>query len=190
MPYFFGVRRLVDLGLVVVPLGPAEVHALELLGEVRGIDATGLGPDGDQGLARVVLAGEEGTDLHLVERLLDGGQLRLGLGEGIGVALVLGELEENLEIVDPVAQRLGLADLGLHVRKLAGDLLRCLRVIPEGRRRRLLLERGDVRPQRIQVQDGLDRPHGRGEGLQLFGNIDDCHGSSVTAVGADVPRAA
>ena len=44
--------------------------------------------------------------------------------------------------------------------------------------------------QLVEVEDGLDRPHGRGEGLQLFGNIDDCHGSSVTAVGADLPRAA
>lgn len=162
-------------------LRPAQVHALEPLGEVGGVDATGLGSDVDQGLALVVLAGEEGADLHLVEGLADGDELRLGLGEGVRVVHLLGELEEHREVVDAPAQGLGLADLGLEVRKLARDLLRRLRVVPQGRRRGLLFEHGDVGPQLLEVQDGLDRPHGRGEGLQLFGYIDDCHASSVTA---------
>ena len=97
--------------------------------------------------------------------------------------------KSTLEVVDPAAQRLGLAELGLEVRQLAGDLLRRLRVVPQGRRRRLLLEHGDVCPQLVEVQDGLDRPHGRGEGLQLFGYIDDCHGSSVTAAARTTPAA-
>ena len=98
-----------------------------------------------------------------------------------GVVLLLGQLEEDAEVVDAAAQGLGLADLGLEVGELAGDLLRRVRVVPQGRRGRLLLEHGDVCPQLVEVQDGLDRLHGRGEGLQLFGYIDDCHGSSVTA---------
>src|SRR5690606_28655859 len=79
------------------------------------------------------------------------------------------------EIVDPAAQRLGLPDLRLEVGELAGDLLRLVRVVPQGRRGRLLLEHGDICPDPVEVQDGLDRLHGRGEGLELFGYIDDCH---------------
>ncbi len=127
----FGVRRLVELRLVAVALGPAEVHALELLREVGGVDAAGLGADGDDGLAGVVLAGEEGADLHLVQRLLDGGQFVLRLGAGVRVVLLLGHLEEDREVVDPAAEGLGLADLGLEVAQLAGDLLRRLRVVPQ-----------------------------------------------------------
>ncbi len=186
--YLFGVRRLVELRLVAVALGPAEVHALELLREVGGVDAAGLGADGDDGLAGVVLAGEEGADLHLVQRLLDGGQFVLRLGAGVRVVLLLGHLEEDREIVDPAAEGLGLADLGLEVAQLAGDLLRRLRVVPQGGRCRLLLKDDDFCPQRVQVQDGLDRLHGRGEGLELFGYIDDCHASSVTAPPSGVCR--
>ena len=109
-------------------------------------------------------------------------QLGLGLGAGVRVVLGLGELEEHFEVVDPPAQRLRLADLGLQVRELAGDLLRRLGVVPQGRRGRLLLEHGDVCPQPVEVQDGLDRPHGRGEGLQLFGYIDDCHASKRNGI--------
>ncbi len=129
----FGVRRLDQLGLVAALLGPAQVHALELLGEVGGVDATGLGADVDERLTGVVLAGQEGTDLHLVQRLADGGQLGLGLGAGVRVVLLLGHLEEDREVVDPAAQRLRLPHLGLEVGELAGDLLRLVRVVPQGR---------------------------------------------------------
>ena len=42
---------------------------MQHLGEVGGVDAAGLGADGDQRLARVVLAGQQGADLELVDRL-------------------------------------------------------------------------------------------------------------------------
>src|SRR5690606_23763059 len=156
---------------------------LELLGEVGGVDAAGLGADVDQRLAGVVLAAEEGADLHLVEGLLHLGELGLGLGAGVRVVLLLGHLEQHGEVVDPASQCLSLPDLGLEVGELAGDLLRLFRVVPEGRRGRLLLEHGDFCPHLVEVQNGLDRLHGRGEGLELFGYVDDCHTSSVTAPG-------
>ena len=51
----FGVGRVEDVDRVVVPLGPAQVHPQQHLGEVGGVDAAGLGADRDQCLARVVL---------------------------------------------------------------------------------------------------------------------------------------
>ena len=184
----FRVRGLVDLGLVAVPLGPAQVHALQLLGEVGGVDAAGLGADVDQRLAGVVLAGEERADLHLVQRLADGGQLGLGLGAGVRVVLVLGELEEHPRSSMRPRSASALRSSAWRWESLLVIFCAALRVVPQGRRRRLLLEHGDVCPQLVEVQDGLDRPHGRGEGLQLFGYIDDCHGSSVTAAERTVPR--
>lgn len=175
------VRGLDELGLVALLLRPAQVHPLQLLGEVGGVDATGLGADVHQGLAGVVLTAQQRPDLHLVQGLLDGGELGLGLGTGVRVVLLLGHLEEHGEIVDPRAQRFGLPHLRLEVGQLAGDLLRLVRVVPQGRRGRLLLEHGDVCPQLVEVQNGLDRLHGRGEGLELFGYVDDCHTPSVTA---------
>ena len=70
-----GVRGLVDLGRVAVPLRPAQVHPQQHLGEVRGVHAAGAGPDGDQRLPRVVLAGEQGADLHLLDGLGQPGDL-------------------------------------------------------------------------------------------------------------------
>ena len=64
-----GVGRVEHVDGVVVPLGPAQVHAQQHLGEVGGVDAAGLGPDRHQRLAGVVLAGQQGADLELVDRL-------------------------------------------------------------------------------------------------------------------------
>ena len=164
-----------DLARVAVPLRPAQVHPLELLGEVRGVHAAGLGADVDQRLTGVVLAGQEGTDLHLVDRLAHGEQFGLRLGEGVGVVLRLGQLEEHFEVVDPAAQGLGLAQLALEVGQPAGDLLGVVRVVPQRGDHGLLLEPGDVGPHLVQVEDRLDGLHGGGEGLQLFGCVEDCH---------------
>ena len=66
----FRVGRVVDLGGVAVTLRPAQIHPHQHLGEVRRVDAAGLGADGDQGFALVVLAGQQGTDLLRVDLLL------------------------------------------------------------------------------------------------------------------------
>src|SRR5690606_22245981 len=52
----FGVRGLVDLRGVALALGPQQEHAQQHLRTVGGVDATGLGVDGHQRFALVVLA--------------------------------------------------------------------------------------------------------------------------------------
>ena len=54
---------------VAVPLGPAQVHAQQHLGEVGGVDATGAGADGHDGLALVVLPRQQRADLELAQVL-------------------------------------------------------------------------------------------------------------------------
>ena len=58
-----GVGGVEDLDGVVVPLGPAGVHAQEHLGEVGGVHASGARADGDDRIAGVVLAAEQRADL-------------------------------------------------------------------------------------------------------------------------------
>ena len=81
MPGLLGVGGVEDLDVVLVPLGPARVHPHQHLGEVRGVDAAGAGPDREQRLALVVLTGQEGADLEVLDGLMDPAKLDLGVGE-------------------------------------------------------------------------------------------------------------
>src|SRR6185437_1189657 len=70
-------RGLRHLDVEAAPFGPAEVHAQEDLGPVLGVGAAGAGMDGDDGVARVVLAGEEARLFELRQSRLDRRQLPL-----------------------------------------------------------------------------------------------------------------
>jgi hypothetical protein len=84
-----------------VPLGPAQVHPHEHLGEVGRVDAAGAGADRHDRLALVVLTGEQRPDLELTDVLLQRGELALGLGHRFRVAAVLGpHLDEGFEVLD------------------------------------------------------------------------------------------
>jgi hypothetical protein len=68
-------------------------------------------------------AGQEGPDFELVEVLLDLGQLGLGLGEGVGVALFGAHLDEDLEVLDARVHAGDAVVLGVGARQGGGDLL-------------------------------------------------------------------
>jgi hypothetical protein len=154
-----------------VPLGPAQVHPHEHLGEVGGVDATGLGADGHQRLAGVVLTREQGAHLELVDRLAQARQLPLGLGRGRLVALLDGHLVQQPDVVQPAAQLLHPAQVALQVGQLGGQRLRGLDVVPEVGRGGLLLELGHLAAQPVDVEDGLDGPQGRVELVQDDGEV-------------------
>ena len=110
-----GVGGVENLDGVLVPLGPAGVHAQEHLGEVGGVHTAGAGADGDDGVAGVVLAAEQRADLQVGEVLADGRQVRLSLGEDLGGILTLllaGELDHRLEVLDALAQALDPLEVG------------------------------------------------------------------------------
>ena len=85
----------------------------------------------------------------------DAGQLALGLGDGGLVALVLGHLVHQRDVVEPAAQLLDPAQVALQVGQLGGDRLRRLDVVPEVGRGGLLLEVGDLA---AHVVDRAGRP--------------------------------
>ena len=150
-----------------MPFSPAQVHAQQHLGPVGGVDAAGFGPDGDQRLARVVLAGQQGAHLELVDAVPQRPELALDLGPRLRVVLRLAELPEHLGVVDPPTKVLDPTDLALHVGQPAGYPLRALLVVPQVGDGRLLLESGDLAAQLVEVEDGLDAGERAGELLQL-----------------------
>ncbi len=66
----FGGLVVVEFRLESLALGPAQVHAHEHLGPVLRFGAAGAGMDGDDGVARVVLAGEQRLGLELFDQRL------------------------------------------------------------------------------------------------------------------------
>ncbi len=112
-------------------LAVVEVHAEEHLGPVVGLGAADAGGDGDEGVAVVVLAGEEGLQLDLGHAGPDLEELLVGLGQEVLVAGLLGHLVGEagiLEARDHVAQGV---HLGLEGLELAEDLAGLALVIPE-----------------------------------------------------------
>ena len=154
---------------------PPQIHPHEHLGEVGGVDATGLGADRDERLALVVLAGQQRPNLELAECLADRRQLDLGLGERVGVALLLGHLEQDAQVVEPPAQRLNPGELALDVRQAARDALGLLLVVPQIRSGGLLVEVGQLTAHLVEVEDRLDAAQRLVELLELLGDVHGCH---------------
>ncbi len=85
-----------------MPLGPAQIHPHQVLGEVGGVGAARLGVDRDEGLAFVVLPGQEGTHLELVDLLAQGREVALRLGAGRLVVFTVRQLEHHPGVVEPL----------------------------------------------------------------------------------------
>ena len=75
------------------------VHAQEHLGPVLGVGAALAGLDRHQGVALVVLAGEQGAQLELVEAAAEGGD-RLGDLGLLALVLLAGQLGERLGVLE------------------------------------------------------------------------------------------
>ena len=95
------------------------------------------------------------------------GPLGVGVGQRPLIALVLGQLVEHRQILEPAAQLLQPAQLALRVREPAGDLLRGIGVVPEIGLSGLVGEVRDLDAQRGQVGDRLDALQRGGKVLQV-----------------------
>ncbi len=114
-----------------VLLGPAQVHALQHLGEVRGVDAAGTRTDRDDGGMRVPLPVEQRLHLELAEQLLDARELGARVIRRRLVRLLVRELDHDLEVVEAARDGRDLREVGLPVAQRARDLLRLVGVVPE-----------------------------------------------------------
>ena len=131
-----------DLALEAAALGPPQVGAQKHLGPILRLGAASARVHRQDGVGVVVLA---------AEHLLDLGRLDLGrkvvesAGQIVDDMLALsGPLDEHLEIVTPLRERLGEVVVFLQTLATPEDLLRRLGVVPKIRVCRLSLEAGDL----------------------------------------------
>jgi hypothetical protein len=178
-----GVGGVVDLCVVAVPFRPAQVHPQQHLGEVGGVDPAGLRADGDHRLPLVVFAGQQGTDLLGLDLLAQGDELRLGLG--VGLRVLVAELEHHLQVVQALPEVFDPLQLGLGVGQPAGDLLRVLLVVPQvgGAGRLGQLVDGALQP--LDVHDRFDTGKGGVQGLDRS-RVVEIHSTSAYADAGDL----
>ena len=93
-----------DLDLVVAPLGPADIHALEHQRPVLAFGAAGAGVNLHIAVVGIGLAGEERLHLALMRFGPELLQCRLGFRDDALIALLLAERHE-LDIVVELAAR-------------------------------------------------------------------------------------
>ncbi len=91
----------------------------------------------------------------------------LGLGQRVGVALLAGELEEHVDVVEPVRQRGEPLELALQRGEATGDALGVRLVVPQVGRGDELTELGDLPAHAVGVEHLLDGVHRRAQLLDL-----------------------
>jgi hypothetical protein len=149
-----------------VSLGPPEVHPEEHLGPVGRLGATRAGADRQDRRVVVVLAGEEQLGALAVEVPGQRVTLAVALGGELGIARLLDELVERLEVVGPARQAGPELDLRAQAVGLAEDGLGGPLVVPESGRAGQAFELGEAPLSVGEVKDaptstGSARP-GRG----------------------------
>ena len=119
--------------LVAVLLAPADVHALQHLGPVLRLGAALPGIDLHVAIVGVGLTGQKAFDLAPVRLIGEGAQGFQAVGNHVGVALGLGELDQLHRVGDLGFQlQHGLDAVG-EEGPLAHQLLGVGGVVPEGR---------------------------------------------------------
>ena len=157
-PRLLRVGGVVDLGGVVVPLGPAQVHPQQHGGEVGRVDAAGLGADGDQGLALVVLPRQQGAHLERLDGLLQRRQLASRPRPGLAASASSWPSSTSMARSSSRERRLTTRSTSAcSDRQPGGHPLGVVRVVPEVGRGDRLLQLGDLGPLALGVDDGLDR---------------------------------
>jgi hypothetical protein len=100
-----------------------------------------------------VLARQHPLELELVERLLDRRRGGLGLARAVGVAGLLGEVEQDLGVGERADLGVVRADLVLELLLVLEDLLRLRRLVPEAGLGGERLELLDLQTFAIDVKD-------------------------------------
>ena len=160
-----------------MPLGPAQVHAQEHLGEVGRVVAARARADRHDRGAIVVRAVEESLHLELADHILQVGDLAERLGGGVVVVHLLRELDEHVEVVEALLDVGDPLEVGLAVAERARHLLGLLDVVPEVGRTRLFGQALDLRAQRGHIDHRRDVGERGAQGLDVGGGIEFKHDS-------------
>ena len=129
-----------------------DVHLVEHLGPVLGLETPLARVHRQDGIALVELPGEPGLDLQLIKQ---GGQLGGSLGGLLGEGpVVAGQLAGGRGIVGQGTGPLVVGDGGPQARGPLAHGLGRRRVVPEVRCRRLLVEGGQIGGLLIDMQEG------------------------------------
>ena len=115
----------------VVPLAPAGVHAEKHLTPVLGLGAAGSGMESENGVAGVVLPGEQGGQIGLLQRGIQLAAALLHLGQEAGVVLLHGHLHQSGEILPLGGQAGVVLQLVFQLLGALEHLLRSGHVVPE-----------------------------------------------------------
>ena len=153
MPRFFPLGVLDDFQPEAPPLGPAPVHTGEHLGPVLRIDPARAGVYGEDGVAVVVLSGEEPGHFLLFEDAFDAPQLLFHFGEQFPV--LLGQLEQLLRVGEGPPQPVEKLDPALHPREAGGYGPGLLRIVPETGPAHLVTQLFGLLPQPLHVEERL-----------------------------------
>ena len=112
-------------------VGPHVVHAVEHGGPVLRLGAAGAGVEGEDGVVRVVLAGQQRGQARGLYLFGEGGVLVLQLVEHGVVVFLDGHLAQGGQIVPGGAEAVEVVDLVLEVFQALLHLLGFLHVVPE-----------------------------------------------------------
>jgi hypothetical protein len=115
-------------------LAPAQIHAQQHLGPVLRLGAAGAGLDVDECVRRIHLAREHALEFEFLDFR---GQRLDVVGDRRDRALVVlaeREIEQVARFAERVRQRADAADDAIEIRAFLAEILRALRVVPDGRR--------------------------------------------------------
>jgi hypothetical protein len=112
-------------------LGPPEVHPEEHLGPVGRLGAACARADRDDGVLRVVVAGEQEERSLALELPPEQVRLALDVGRRLGVRRLLEEVDELDQVGGSLLERAPEGDLLAQALGLADDLLGSSLVVPE-----------------------------------------------------------
>ena len=117
---------------VAVPLAPAQIHAQQHLGPVLRLGAARARLDIEERIVRVHLAGEHAPELEHLELLGDAVDLADDVVERARILLFARELMQLACLVERLLDAVQRRDDGFELGALAAQILRALRIGPDG----------------------------------------------------------
>jgi hypothetical protein len=134
-------------------LAPAQVHAQQHFGPVLRLGAARAGLDVDERVRRIHLAREHALEFELLD-------FRRKVVDVVGdcrdralVVLTEREIEQVARLAECVGQRADAADETVERRALLAEILRALRIVPDGRALELARDFFEAFGLRVEVKD-------------------------------------